>query len=80
MPPLFSAMLTMEDITYRIRERKGQWTITCLVCGMTSYNENDVKYQYCGKCSQFHDILALEDRGQVSTLRDTISESDEIHG
>lgn len=28
-------------------------TITCLVCGMTSYNPNDVKHKYCGNCHKF---------------------------
>jgi len=29
-------------------------SITCLICGMTSYNENDIGEQYCGKCHVFH--------------------------
>ncbi|MGF6641803.1 ribosomal protein L37E [Paraburkholderia sp. MM6662-R1] len=29
--------------------------IRCLRCGMTSWNLNDVKYRYCGKCKVFHD-------------------------
>lgn len=28
-------------------------SITCPVCGMTSYNLNDVKYGYCGNCCKF---------------------------
>jgi len=26
---------------------------TCPDCGRTSYNPNDVKYQYCGNCHTF---------------------------
>jgi hypothetical protein len=29
--------------------------ITCLTCGRTSHNPNDVKHRYCGFCSTFHD-------------------------
>lgn len=28
-------------------------SITCPVCGMTSYNWNDVRYGYCGNCCKF---------------------------
>jgi hypothetical protein len=31
--------------------------ITCPVCGMTSYNPNDVQQRYCGNCHQFIDLL-----------------------
>jgi hypothetical protein len=30
-------------------------SITCLRCGKTSYNFNDVKYRYCAHCKRFHD-------------------------
>lgn len=30
-------------------------SITCLVCGRTSYNSNDVKHKYCGACNIFLD-------------------------
>lgn len=29
-------------------------SITCLACGMTSYNKGDIHYRYCGKCKKFH--------------------------
>jgi hypothetical protein len=32
----------------------GGDTITCNTCGMTSYNWNDIKQRYCGKCKKFH--------------------------
>lgn len=28
--------------------------ITCLKCGSTSYNGNDIKNFYCAKCNKFH--------------------------
>jgi hypothetical protein len=28
--------------------------ITCLKCGMTSYNPNDILHRYCGNCNMFH--------------------------
>jgi len=30
-------------------------SITCLVCGRTSFNLNDVKHKYCGACNIFLD-------------------------
>jgi hypothetical protein len=29
-------------------------SITCLVCGMTSFNPHDVSEKYCGACHVFH--------------------------
>lgn len=29
-------------------------SITCLKCGMTSHNPNDIKNMYCGNCHKFH--------------------------
>lgn len=29
--------------------------IKCFKCGLTSYNINDVRNLYCGKCKEFHD-------------------------
>lgn len=31
--------------------------ICCLLCGMTSFNENDVRECYCGNCHQFFAFL-----------------------
>ena len=28
-------------------------SFTCRDCGMTSYNLNDVKHRYCGRCHKF---------------------------
>lgn len=37
-------------------------TITCLHCGVTSHNQNDVRERYCGNCHKFH-----EDGGDHAT-------------
>ena len=34
--------------------------IHCLICDFTSWNPNDILYQYCGKCHQYHHILKLQ--------------------
>lgn len=39
-----------DDKTYAL----GKDYITCLVCGRTSYNGNDIQMKYCGNCHQFH--------------------------
>jgi ribosomal protein S27AE len=28
--------------------------ITCLRCGLESFNPNDVQFLYCGQCHKFH--------------------------
>jgi len=38
-------------------------SITCPLCGMTSYHPKDVEHRYCGNCYQFHDMLT----GKVDT-------------
>src|SRR5687767_2531600 len=38
--------------SYSIGEN-GQ-SITCLRCGKTSYNANDVQHKFCGHCKEFH--------------------------
>ena len=56
--------------TYEIVE-KGK-AIKCLVCNMTSYNENDVREKYCGNCHQFHNILEyLQTEKMVDMKKDT---------
>jgi len=37
-------------------------SITCFQCGMTSYNENDVRERYCGNCRVFLEGGATEER------------------
>lgn len=34
-------------------------SITCEVCGTTSYNPNDVANLYCVKCDAYHEDRAL---------------------
>lgn len=29
-------------------------SITCVTCGLQSYNPNDVAHLYCGNCKKFH--------------------------
>jgi len=41
--------------TYEILE--GGTGIVCLVCGMPSYNPEDVRRRFCGHCRAFHDDL-----------------------
>ncbi len=31
-------------------------SIKCLICGLTSYNPNDVENRYCANCNVFHDL------------------------
>jgi|tagenome__1003787_1003787.scaffolds.fasta_scaffold18881612_2 transposase len=33
-------------------------SITCPLCGLTSYNFNDIAQRYCGHCHLFHDDTA----------------------
>lgn len=35
-------------------EREHQQYIKCLDCERTSYNENDIKYRFCGHCKKYH--------------------------
>lgn len=43
--------------TFRLVDEKGTQGITCLGCGRTSYNANDVENHYCAWCGVFHDDL-----------------------
>jgi len=36
-------------------DSNGVISITCLICGRTSYNLNDAKHKYCGACNIFLD-------------------------
>lgn len=36
-------------------------SITCKLCGLTSWNLNDVQQKYCGHCHVFHeDVVSVE--------------------
>lgn len=42
--------------TYVIgKDSKNHSYIICGHCGMTSYNENDIRMKYCGNCCTFHE-------------------------
>src|SRR5215467_1192268 len=49
--------------TCTIEYVNGLKAITCLRCGLTSFNPNDIAQRYCGRCHVFHD------RGTVGTVR-----------
>jgi len=49
-----------ESKTFEIVKGRTQNGIKCLVCGMTSWNRNDVKNEYCGNCHQYHNIMGRE--------------------
>jgi hypothetical protein len=36
--------------------------ILCLDCGLTSWNENDVRSRYCPVCREFHDDKEMKAR------------------
>lgn len=38
--------------TYRLNGN----SITCLMCGATSYHPEDIRNRYCGRCHVFHEI------------------------
>jgi hypothetical protein len=38
---------------FQIPKERLTPSITCLHCGMTSYNINDVRNRYCGNCHIF---------------------------
>jgi hypothetical protein len=40
--------------TYVIATSGHSKCITCLDCGWTSWNENDVRNRYCRYCGEFH--------------------------
>jgi hypothetical protein len=45
------AEVLAEHPSYRVADG----AITCLICGATSPNPNDVRLRYCGSCNVFHD-------------------------
>lgn len=40
-------------------------SITCKICGLTSFNKNDVIQHYCAHCRVFHDDLWPPARAQL---------------
>lgn len=41
--------------TYLLGTENNQPYIQCLQCGLKSFNQNDIKYRYCGHCHIFHE-------------------------
>ena len=46
---------------------KDKCSITCLKCGRTSHNLNDVKHRYCGHCHVFHEARTCSCCGEPFT-------------
>lgn len=44
-----------DPLPYILGTRDGRPTITCRVCGRTSYNPQDAAEHYCGACHLFLD-------------------------
>lgn len=44
-------------ISFIIHRETSGLSITCKMCNMKSYNENDIKNRYCGKCKTWHDDI-----------------------
>jgi ribosomal protein L37E len=51
--PIYGWMRGAKTMSYVIGD-KG-WSITCVRCGLKSYNINDVVQRYCGNCHRFHE-------------------------
>lgn len=64
--PLVSGSMSCAK-RYLIVERDGRKGIKCLMCGMTSWNSNDVVQRYCGGCHVFHDEPGRK-HGRTSTV------------
>ncbi len=41
-------------MAYTIVFKDKQMGIKCSKCNLTSFNPNDIKFRYCGKCNKFH--------------------------
>lgn len=58
---------TFNSPSFIISENEqGPTTIQCLICGMVSYNRNDIINHYCGHCHIFHDYDAPEFRAKLA--------------
>jgi hypothetical protein len=50
-------------ITYEINtDAFGNRWIQCLICGLGSYNANDIEQKYCCCCHLFHEDVSLSRR------------------
>jgi ribosomal protein L37E len=62
-PPSKLEMPTLEPTFEIVHSDAGGKGIRCKDCGLTSYNENDIKNKYCGNCHDFHELKMLKQRG-----------------
>ncbi len=49
-------------MTYQLVKTGKSLGIKCLLCGLVSYNLNDIRQRYCGQCHRFHDDPVSESR------------------
>lgn len=47
------------SLTFELINKNNQNAIKCLICGRISYNSNDIKYEFCGNCHEYHSKLKL---------------------
>lgn len=72
----------MVALTYRINEPSGdgrerqQPSITCLLCGFTSYSACDVQNLFCGNCDLFHTDYRLAVAGLGQDRADALYRSE----
>ncbi len=52
---LLRALAAPEILMEKTYQLSGDDSITCLLCGTSSQNPNDVLYRYCARCHRFHD-------------------------
>ena len=45
------------NANFAIWETKGETCIVCLICGVASFNANDIGKRYCFFCHQFFEFL-----------------------
>lgn len=50
--------------------------IRCLVCGMISFNPNDVVHQYCGHCQKYHADRSIS---EIPSRTDFYNLPDQFH-
>lgn len=57
-------------LTYIVGWDEHGWWIQCSICGLISYNENDVRERYCGHCHIFHDPIGGAPRRDSEIIRE----------
>lgn len=53
-------------------------SFTCPDCGAVSYNANDIREQYCGRCHTFPETRAIGDRAIVARMADEMERKAEV--